>query len=181
MGRLIHISRSSPSRRAVTTPYPHPTLTSSVGAVPSKPSGADKSFILISKPVVACVCVCVCMCVCVCVHACVCVSGCGGEVGEWLGEPFSNFIVSGSVYSLKNDWGILGVISVANLPGSNVSIVAVVQLLSPGRLCDPMGCSTPGSPVLHCLLEFAQLQGGCQTQFKVRIINSLYANIKKFS
>ena len=23
-------------------------------------------------------------------------------------------------------------------------------------LCDPMGCSTPGFPVLHCLLEFAQ-------------------------
>ena len=53
MGRLIHISRSSPSRRAVTTAYPHPTLTSSVGAVPLKPSGADKSFILISKPLVA--------------------------------------------------------------------------------------------------------------------------------
>ena len=52
MERLIHISRSSPSRRAVTTAYPHPTLTSSVGAVPSKPSGTDKSFILISKPLV---------------------------------------------------------------------------------------------------------------------------------
>ena len=24
-------------------------------------------------------------------------------------------------------------------------------------LCDPMGCSTPGSPVLHYLLEFAQI------------------------
>ena len=23
-------------------------------------------------------------------------------------------------------------------------------------LCDPVDCSTPGSPVLHCLLEFAQ-------------------------
>ena len=23
-------------------------------------------------------------------------------------------------------------------------------------LCDPMDCSTPGFPVLHCLLEFAQ-------------------------
>ena len=23
-------------------------------------------------------------------------------------------------------------------------------------LCDPMNCSTPGFPVLHCLLEFAQ-------------------------
>ena len=25
-------------------------------------------------------------------------------------------------------------------------------------LCDPMDCSTPGFPVLHCLLEFAQIQ-----------------------
>ena len=24
-------------------------------------------------------------------------------------------------------------------------------------LCDPMDCSTPGSPVLHCLLEFPQI------------------------
>ena len=23
-------------------------------------------------------------------------------------------------------------------------------------LCDPVDCSTPGFPVLHCLLEFAQ-------------------------
>ena len=34
---------------------------------------------------------------------------------------------------------------------------SVVQLLSHVRLCDPMGCSTPGFPVLHCLLEFAQI------------------------
>ena len=32
----------------------------------------------------------------------------------------------------------------------------VVQLLSCVRLCDPMDCSIPGFPVLHCLLEFAQ-------------------------
>ena len=24
-------------------------------------------------------------------------------------------------------------------------------------LCDPMDCSMPGFPVLHCLLEFAQI------------------------
>ena len=29
-------------------------------------------------------------------------------------------------------------------------------------LCDPMDCSTPGFPVLHCLLEFAQIQVHCQ-------------------
>ena len=32
----------------------------------------------------------------------------------------------------------------------------VVQLLSPLRLCVPMDCSTPGFPVLHYPLEFAQ-------------------------
>ena len=34
--------------------------------------------------------------------------------------------------------------------------VFVVQLLSHVQLCNPTDCSTPGSPVLHCLLEFAQ-------------------------
>ena len=34
--------------------------------------------------------------------------------------------------------------------------LSAVQLLSCVRLCDPMDCSTPGFPVLHCLLEFAQ-------------------------
>ena len=34
--------------------------------------------------------------------------------------------------------------------------VIIVQLLSRVQLCDPMDCSTPGFPDLHCLLEFAQ-------------------------
>ena len=33
---------------------------------------------------------------------------------------------------------------------------AVVQLLSDVWLCNPMDCSMPGFPVLHCLPEFAQ-------------------------
>ena len=33
----------------------------------------------------------------------------------------------------------------------------VVQSLCSVRLCDPMDCSRPGFPVLHCLLEFAQI------------------------
>ena len=37
-----------------------------------------------------------------------------------------------------------------------ILIVAVVRLLSHVRLCNPMVCSTPGSPVLHHLPEFAQ-------------------------
>ena len=32
----------------------------------------------------------------------------------------------------------------------------VVQMLSRVRLCDPLGCSTPGLPVHHQLLEFTQ-------------------------
>jgi len=37
-------------------------------------------------------------------------------------------------------------------------IVVVIQLLAKSCpiLWDPVDCSTPGSPVLHCLLEFAQ-------------------------
>ena len=33
----------------------------------------------------------------------------------------------------------------------------VVQSLSRVRLCNPMGCSTPGSSVLHHFPEFAQI------------------------
>ena len=33
----------------------------------------------------------------------------------------------------------------------------VVPLLNCVRLCDPMDCSTPGSSVLHYLLEFVQI------------------------
>ena len=34
--------------------------------------------------------------------------------------------------------------------------LVVVQSLCRVWLCDPMNCSTPGFPVLHCLLELAQ-------------------------
>ena len=33
----------------------------------------------------------------------------------------------------------------------------IIQSLSHVRLCDPMDCSTPSFPVLHYLLEFAQI------------------------
>ena len=36
-------------------------------------------------------------------------------------------------------------------------VIIVVQWLSQVQLCDPMDCSTPGSSVLHYLLEFAQI------------------------
>ena len=38
----------------------------------------------------------------------------------------------------------------------NINTFVVVQLLSHVWFCDPMDCSTPGFPVLHCLLEFVQ-------------------------
>ena len=33
----------------------------------------------------------------------------------------------------------------------------VVQSLSRVQLCNPINCRTPGFPVLHCLLKFAQI------------------------
>ena len=38
----------------------------------------------------------------------------------------------------------------------DLELIVIVQLLS-WVLCDPMDCSTQGFPVLHCLLEFAQI------------------------
>ena len=37
----------------------------------------------------------------------------------------------------------------------NHLVAPVVELLSHVRLCNPMDCSTPGFPVLHCLPELA--------------------------
>ena len=39
----------------------------------------------------------------------------------------------------------------------NDCMFSSVQSLSRVQLCNPMGCSMPGSSVLHCLLEFAQI------------------------
>ena len=38
-----------------------------------------------------------------------------------------------------------------------LTFAVVVQLPSQVRLCNPMGCSTPGFPVTHLLPEFAQV------------------------
>ena len=46
-------------------------------------------------------------------------------------------------------------------PFSFAPSVSVVQSLSCVRLCDPMNSSTPGSPVLHYLPEFAQTHVHC--------------------
>ena len=41
--------------------------------------------------------------------------------------------------------------------GTGLRVMLAVQLLSHVRLCDSMDCSVPGSSVLHCLQEFAQI------------------------
>ena len=38
-----------------------------------------------------------------------------------------------------------------------VNPLVIVQSLSCVQLCDTVDCSTLGSPVFHCLLEFAQI------------------------
>ena len=43
---------------------------------------------------------------------------------------------------------------VTNLGDSEKTCCLVAQLCP--ALCNPMDCSTPGFPVLHCLPEFAQ-------------------------
>ena len=42
---------------------------------------------------------------------------------------------------------------------ANSKYYVVVQSRSHVQLCDPVDCSTPGFPVLHYLLEFAQTHG----------------------
>ena len=62
-------------------------------------------------------------------------------------------------------WSFLGLHgselpSLRELPGSYPAIASFIHCCSVPKscptLCDPMDCSTPGFPVLHYLLEFAQ-------------------------
>ena len=55
------------------------------------------------------------------------------------------------IFILKNCFGHSPYIRPSNVLGAGV-----VAKLRP-TLCDAVNCSTPGSPVLHCLLEFAQI------------------------
>ena len=58
--------------------------------------------------------------------------------------------------------------------------VVVVQLLSSVRLfADPMDCSTPGFPVLHYLLEFAQILVHCL--LTPLLLASVFPSIRVFS
>ena len=47
------------------------------------------------------------------------------------------------------------------LSKSSLGLVIIVLSLSCVRLCNPTDCSTPGSPVLHYLSEFAQIHVHC--------------------
>ena len=67
-----------------------------------------------------------------------------------------NFSTQESNPSLPHFRQILYPLSYEGSPLFCISTV-YVQLLSHVRLCDPMDCSMPGFPVLHHLLEFAQL------------------------
>ena len=42
-----------------------------------------------------------------------------------------------------------------------VSVLLLLLSCSVMNLCDPTDCTTPGFPVLHCLLEFAQTHVHC--------------------
>ena len=61
-------------------------------------------------------------------------------------------------------------------------VVVVVVAKSYPTLCDPMYCSTPGSSVLHCILEFVQTRvhwvGGAELLVaKERRINNLNVQV----
>ena len=45
----------------------------------------------------------------------------------------------------------------ADQGGVSLHSIIIVLSLRCVQLCDPMDCSTPGFPVLHYLLEFAQI------------------------
>ena len=68
----------------------------------------------------------------------------------------SVYLALAGFYELGNvtrDLNLLPFELVKWLMGISPAIV-VAQLCAP--LCDPVECSTPGFPVLHCPLEFAQ-------------------------
>ena len=64
---------------------------------------------------------------------------------------FENLLCMGIVIGIQ--YVLSHLILMAALWGG---FVVFVQSLSYLILWDPMDCSTPGFPVLHCLLEFAQ-------------------------
>ena len=70
-------------------------------------------------------------------------------------ECFIKFLHISSMSGLTEDSWILLFASEFSVSYISIHIIYVV-VLSHVQLCDPMDCSTPGFPVLHCLPEFAQ-------------------------
>ena len=50
-----------------------------------------------------------------------------------------------------------GIYYILNLKEKEVQVTCCSVAMSRLTLCDPLDCSTPGSSVLHCLLEFAHV------------------------
>ena len=74
-------------------------------------------------------------------------------------HPSFNSIIQGAYWIICRLWD--AILEVALMLGcgypKTLYIRNIVQSLSCVQLCDPMDCSMPGSPVLHYLLEIAQI------------------------
>ena len=68
-----------------------------------------------------------------------------------------NLHVEGLIPSVMAFGRCLGLDKVTRIGPHDGTGVLAVKWLSLIRLCDPMDCSTSGSSVLHCLLEFFQI------------------------
>ena len=71
------------------------------------------------------------------------------------------------------------------LAGKNQPCCCSVAQSCP-TLCNPMDCSTPGFPVLHCLLEFAQTQLVMPSNYLILcrpllLLPSIFPSIRVFS
>ena len=69
------------------------------------------------------------------------------DVAEYKGRAFQSGVTLSPFHGLA--WSLRFHVS-----GSSSSCGSVTKLCV--TLCDPMDCSRPGFPVLHCLLELAQ-------------------------
>ena len=73
----------------------------------------------------------------------------GNQLCAWAGCPLSECVIKGAVDSLKRFTATGFMLALVRC-----CLCSVAQ--SYLTVCDPMDCSTPGFPVLHYLLEFAQ-------------------------
>ena len=68
--------------------------------------------------------------------------------------PFSSVQLLSCVQLFATLWIARGLSNVRVILYTNCCCYSITKLWS--TFCDPMDCSRPGFPVLHCLLEFAQ-------------------------